>query len=106
MTGAYSEPDLCRSGFGQVTNVINGGVECGMTGPVQPNPQNRIDFYNRYAKLFGVHPCRITDDALDCQGPNQSFYRRLLADNKLRQLADSTCGKRSICLEYYYVINE
>lgn len=40
-------------GYGVITNIINGGVECGK-GPTQSG-QGRIGFYRRYCYLLGVN---------------------------------------------------
>lgn len=41
-------------GYGVITNIINGGIECGH------GPDNRVDdrvgFYKRYCQIFGVDP--------------------------------------------------
>ncbi|CAA6653835.1 unnamed protein product [Spirodela intermedia] len=40
------------AGFGLVTNIINGGLECGIPGDSRVN--DRIGFFRRYAQIFGV----------------------------------------------------
>ncbi|TVU31836.1 hypothetical protein EJB05_23549, partial [Eragrostis curvula] len=40
------------AGYGVITNIINGGVECGM-GP-NPTGADRIGFYKRYCDMLGV----------------------------------------------------
>nr|AAD34596.1 endochitinase precursor [Humulus lupulus] len=40
------------AGYGVITNIINGGVECGK-GPVD-TVKSRIGFYQRYCGIFGV----------------------------------------------------
>ncbi|XP_078444333.1 chitinase 10-like [Wolffia australiana] len=40
------------AGFGLVTNIINGGLECGVPGNAQE--ADRIGFFHRYAQIFGV----------------------------------------------------
>ncbi|KAJ0755644.1 putative chitinase [Helianthus annuus] len=48
------------SGFGVITNIINGGLECGRG---QDNRvEDRIGFYRRYCTMLGVSP----GDNLDC----------------------------------------
>ncbi|OEL36136.1 Chitinase 8 [Dichanthelium oligosanthes] len=47
-------------GYGVITNIINGGIECGM-GPNAANV-NRIGYYQRYCDIFGVS----AGDNLDC----------------------------------------
>ncbi|CAJ1872514.1 unnamed protein product [Sphenostylis stenocarpa] len=48
------------SGYGLVTNIINGGLECGIPGDARVN--DRIGFFERYTKLFNVD----TGPNLDC----------------------------------------
>ena len=38
-------------GFGTVTNVVNGGIECGSTNAQQ---SDRIAYFQRYVGLFGT----------------------------------------------------
>ncbi|KAF0916989.1 hypothetical protein E2562_015154 [Oryza meyeriana var. granulata] len=40
------------AGFGLVTNIVNGGLECNRTGDERVN--NRIGFYRRYCQVLGV----------------------------------------------------
>ncbi|MQL84243.1 hypothetical protein Taro_016742 [Colocasia esculenta] len=40
------------AGFGLVTNIINGGLECGIAGDSRVN--DRIGYYGRYTQIFGV----------------------------------------------------
>jgi Chitinase class I len=40
------------AGFGLLTNIINGGLECGIPDNAQSN--DRIGYYKRYAQIFGV----------------------------------------------------
>ncbi|RLN15760.1 chitinase 8-like [Panicum miliaceum] len=47
-------------GYGAITNIINGGIECGV-GPNDANV-NRIGYYQRYCDMFGVG----YGDNLDC----------------------------------------
>nr|KYP39057.1 Endochitinase [Cajanus cajan] len=47
-------------GYGVITNIINGGLECGC-GP-DPRVQSRVGFYNRYCEMFRISP----GDNLDC----------------------------------------
>ncbi|KAI4325045.1 hypothetical protein MLD38_030473 [Melastoma candidum] len=65
MVGKYrpNRSDLAEnrtSGFGLVTNIVNGGLECGI--PDDPRVNDRIGFFRRYAKLLGVD----TGPNLDC----------------------------------------
>ncbi|KAD4889383.1 hypothetical protein E3N88_21456 [Mikania micrantha] len=48
------------SGYGVITNIINGGLECGQGQNAQV--QDRIGFYKRYCSILGVSP----GDNLDC----------------------------------------
>ncbi|XP_021897249.1 chitinase 10 [Carica papaya] len=48
------------AGYGLVTNIINGGLECGIPGDGRVN--DRIGYFQRYAKLFNVD----TGPNLDC----------------------------------------
>jgi predicted chitinase len=62
-----SEP--CRpNGFGAVTNIINGGLECGEAGiehhEVGKKVYNRIAYYKRYCEMLGVQPGEYTQ----CKG--------------------------------------
>ncbi|XP_039136058.1 chitinase 10-like [Dioscorea cayenensis subsp. rotundata] len=57
MVGRYrpTKADLAANrtgGFGLVTNIINGGLECGIPNDARVN--DRIGFYERYAGLLGV----------------------------------------------------
>lgn len=47
-------------GYGVITNIINGGLECGHG--TDSRVQDRIGFYNRYCQIMGVSP----GDNLDC----------------------------------------
>lgn len=47
-------------GYGVVTNIINGGIECGKGNNAQM--QDRIGFYRRYCQILGVNP----GNNLDC----------------------------------------
>ncbi|KAM7276692.1 hypothetical protein ACFE04_018558 [Oxalis oulophora] len=47
-------------GYGLVTNIVNGGLECGIGNDARVN--DRIGFYKRYAKLFSID----TGLNLDC----------------------------------------
>ncbi|KAL0712511.1 hypothetical protein Bca4012_019489 [Brassica carinata] len=49
------------SGFGLTTNIINGGLECGIPGDGRVN--DRVGYFQRYAKLFNVN----TGPYLDCE---------------------------------------
>ncbi|KAG1328310.1 putative Chitinase 10 [Cocos nucifera] len=50
-TGADLEANR-TAGFGLVTNIINGGLECGI--PDDSRVNDRIGYYKRYAQLFEV----------------------------------------------------
>ncbi|PHT41760.1 Basic 30 kDa endochitinase [Capsicum baccatum] len=60
-------------GFGVITNIINGGLECGHGN--DNRVQDRIGFYRRYCGILGVSP----GDNLDC-GNQRSFGNGLLVD--------------------------
>ncbi|KAK9164978.1 hypothetical protein Scep_000169 [Stephania cephalantha] len=67
ITGRWTPSDADRQagrvpGYGVITNIINGGIECGK-GP-NPQVQDRIGYYQRYCGLLGVS----TGDNLDCFG--------------------------------------
>ncbi|KAL7237133.1 hypothetical protein ACSBR1_020242 [Camellia fascicularis] len=47
-------------GFGVITNIINGGIECGHGS--DPSVQDRIGFFERYCQVLGVSP----GNNLDC----------------------------------------
>lgn len=49
------------AGFGLVTNIINGGLECGI--PTDARVSDRIGYFQRYADIFVVD----TGPNLDCQ---------------------------------------
>lgn len=68
MLGRYvpTQQDLAANrtataGFGLVTNIINGGLECGV--PTGPSVLDRIGYFQRYAAIFNVS----TGPNLDCQ---------------------------------------
>lgn len=65
MVGRYkpTKSDLAAnrmSGYGLVTNIINGGLECGI--PDDSRVNDRIGYFQRYAKLLNVD----TGPNLDC----------------------------------------
>ncbi|PWA48172.1 Chitin-binding, type 1 [Artemisia annua] len=71
ITGRWSPSAADRaagriSGYGVITNIINGGVECGK-GQIDKG-EDRIGFYRRYCSILGVSP----GDNLDCY--NQSHF--------------------------------
>ena len=53
-------------GYGVITNIINGGLECGHGS--DPRVADRIGFYKRYCDILGVS----YGDNLDCY--NQSHF--------------------------------
>lgn len=66
MIGRYrpTRADLAANrtgGFGLTTNIINGGLECGIPGDGRVN--DRIGYFQRYAGLFNV----ATGPNLDCE---------------------------------------
>ncbi|PRQ47265.1 putative chitinase [Rosa chinensis] len=65
ITGSWNPSDADRSagrvpGYGVITNIINGGVECGHGQ--DDKVADRIGFYTRYTGILGVSP----GDNLDC----------------------------------------
>ncbi|XP_041016567.1 chitinase 10 [Juglans microcarpa x Juglans regia] len=71
MVGRYvpTEADTAANrtaGYGLVTNIINGGLECGI--PNDGRVSDRIGYFKRYAELFNVD----TGPNLDCE--NQKSY--------------------------------
>ncbi|XP_022759639.1 chitinase 10-like [Durio zibethinus] len=71
MVGKYvpTEADLAANrtaGYGLVTNIINGGLECGIANDGRVN--DRIGYFQRYAQLFNVD----TGPNLDCE--NQKSF--------------------------------
>ena len=50
---AYDESIGIAPGFGATTNVINGGIECGL-GYEKPQSVNRIDYYRNHAAALNV----------------------------------------------------
>ncbi|AES82295.1 putative chitinase [Medicago truncatula] len=71
MVGKYlaTKADIAANrtaGFGLVTNIVNGGLECGIPNDARVN--DRIGFFQRYTKLFNVD----TGPNLDC-GYQKSF---------------------------------
>ncbi|XP_050235999.1 chitinase 10 [Mercurialis annua] len=66
MIGKYvpTKADLAANrtaGYGLVTNIINGGLECGIANDNRVS--DRVGYYQRYAKLFNVP----IGSNLDCQ---------------------------------------
>lgn len=56
--------DIARNrlpGYGLITNIFNGALECGTHGP-DNRGENRIQFYKRYCDLLDVS----YGDNLDC----------------------------------------
>lgn len=47
-------------GYGVITNIINGGLECGHGQ--DPKVEDRVGFFRRYCQILGVNP----GDNLDC----------------------------------------
>uniref|UniRef100_A0A5B7ANA5 Putative basic endochitinase-like n=1 Tax=Davidia involucrata TaxID=16924 RepID=A0A5B7ANA5_DAVIN len=60
-------------GYGAITNIINGGLECGRGSDARV--QDRIGFYRRYCGIIGVS----TGDNLDCAN-QRPFGSGLLVD--------------------------
>lgn len=45
-------------GYGIITNIINGGGECGIGSETRNAPRSRVGYYKRYTKYLGVDPGR------------------------------------------------
>lgn len=65
MVGKYvpTQADIAANrtkGYGLVTNIINGGLECGI--PDDSRVNDRIGYFQRYATMFNVD----TGPNLDC----------------------------------------
>ncbi|RVW48420.1 hypothetical protein VitviT2T_003208 [Vitis vinifera] len=78
ITGGWTPSGADRSagrlpGFGVITNIINGGVECGKG--VVPQVQDRIGFYKRYCDILRVS----YGNNLDCNN-QRPFGSGLLLD--------------------------
>ncbi len=59
MVGSWAPTDQDEQlgrvpGFGMTTNIINGGLECGM--PTTPAVEDRVGFFGRYTELLSVSP--------------------------------------------------
>ncbi|RDX70407.1 Chitinase 10, partial [Mucuna pruriens] len=72
MIGKYvpTQADIAANrtaGYGLVTNIINGGLECGIPNDARVN--DRIEYYKRYTTLFNVD----TGPYLDCE--NQKSFQ-------------------------------
>ncbi|GMP32126.1 hypothetical protein CsSME_00006028 [Camellia sinensis var. sinensis] len=57
ITGQWTPSSADRAagrlpGYGVITNIINGGIECGKGSVSQQ--EDRIGFYKRYSDIFGV----------------------------------------------------
>ncbi|KAK7828171.1 26 kda endochitinase 1 [Quercus suber] len=55
ITGNWRPSDTSAGrvpGYGVITNIINGGIECGRG--YNDNVANRIGFYKRYSDILGV----------------------------------------------------
>nr|AAP35271.1 chitinase [Euonymus europaeus] len=61
------------SGYGVITNIINGGIECGKGQ--NPQVEDRIGFFRRYCQILGTG----TGNNLDCYN-QRPFGARLLLD--------------------------
>ncbi|PON49986.1 Glycoside hydrolase [Parasponia andersonii] len=67
ITGRWTPSDADRSagrvpGYGVITNIINGGVECGQGQ--NDKVASRIGFFRRYCDIFGIG----YGNNLDCYG--------------------------------------
>lgn len=63
-------------GYGVITNIINGGIECGRG--FNQAVKNRIEYYERYCRMLGVS----YGDNLDCY--NQTSFG--VSDSEFQQL--------------------
>lgn len=60
-----------RGGFGAVTHVINGGLECGCDKDLHyDKPVSRMDYFLRYSNMVGItgSECSSPDHTLLCRG--------------------------------------
>ncbi|KAH7852004.1 hypothetical protein Vadar_019397 [Vaccinium darrowii] len=78
ITGRWNPSAADRSagrvaGFGAITNIINGGLECGHGS--DSRVQDRIGFFRRYCEILGISP----GDNIDC-GNQRSFGNALLVE--------------------------
>ena len=58
ITGQWTPTSTDRAagrvpGYGLITNIINGGIECGRGS--NPQMEDRIGFYKRYSDIFGIN---------------------------------------------------
>ncbi|KAF7130713.1 hypothetical protein RHSIM_Rhsim10G0202000 [Rhododendron simsii] len=72
ITGRWtpSEANLAAGlvpGYGVITNIINGGIECGKGST--PQQEDRIGFYKRYSDIMGVG----SGNNLDCNNQSLDF---------------------------------
>ncbi|VVA97384.1 unnamed protein product [Arabis nemorensis] len=77
ITGQWQPSDADRAagrlpGYGVITNIINGGLECGHGQ--DSRVADRIGFYQRYCNIFGVNP----GSNLDCY--NQRSFASVFLD--------------------------
>mmetsp|Transcript_53716 Transcript_53716/g.154939 ORF Transcript_53716/g.154939 Transcript_53716/m.154939 type:complete len:350 (-) Transcript_53716:358-1407(-) len=68
MVGAWAPTDADSRagrvpGYGMVTNIINGGLECNM--PTGSKVEDRVAFYQKFADILGV---QVDRDTLYCDG--------------------------------------
>ncbi|RWR90610.1 chitinase 1 isoform X3 [Cinnamomum micranthum f. kanehirae] len=76
ITGSWTPSDADRAagrlpGYGVITNIINGGLECGKG--IDSRVADRIGFYERYCDILGVS----YGDNLDCSNQMPSVLRPL-----------------------------
>ncbi|XP_058185155.1 basic endochitinase-like [Rhododendron vialii] len=57
-------------GYGVITNIINGGIECGKGSTTQQ--EDRIGFYKRYSNIMGVG----SGNNLDCNNQSPDFVEQ------------------------------
>ena len=80
ITGGWTPSDADTAagrvpGYGVITNIINGGLECGHGA--DDRVANRIGFYKRYCDIFGIG----YGDNLDCY--NQTPFNVGSFQNKM-----------------------
>ncbi|KAE8706647.1 Endochitinase 1 [Hibiscus syriacus] len=79
ITGIWTPSDYDRQlgrvpGYGMLTNIINGGLECNIPAP-DARVEDRIKYYKRYTGMLGISP----GDNLDCY--NMIPYNQGLAES-------------------------
>ena len=88
-----------QAGFGATTNIINGGIECGL-GYEKPQSVNRINYYREHAKALNV-PIN-NDEQLGCKDQKRFDTQgagalNIYWDQDWGYYADMPEGKSFIC---------